>query len=778
MYQFSVQVQDNDRGFARTLDDLKRQLSALPADRLLFHIYSRVFSQQVLAELIAALREAFCGSQIVCCTVSGGVRDYEYQQGVVISAQVFERPDSRAEVRSYGLADGGDKAVADQIVRFVRENAWVKAVEIYRTVHDMNTTDLCETLSGLPEDVAVFGGIVCSEVIGGFVSYVADQSGRLMDRGLIAVYYGGSDLHIQLHRMSGWKPIDKSFTVTKAENNVIKEIDGAPAIDIYKRYLDISPDDYFKMNVLEFPLLSQDQGHLVVRNVFTFDEDGGFTVAYDVNVGTKLKICYADAASVVEDIHAVSRELMQFTPDVVSVVSCITRSIIWRMKEYMPELQGFRSVAPCHGYLSHGELIREDGVLNHHNTILVAAAFREGERRDVSYSEMPQSTTSTIPLAARLSTFISRVTDELKDMYSEVEQAATTDALTKIGNRYLFDDVVRSVSADPLHAKTKYLVMFDLNGLKFVNDTFGHNEGDTLIRSAAETIAGAFSPHGQCFRIGGDEFAAIADFESDAALQEVMQALYAGIRAYNSAAPYALSMAVGYAALVNDQGKMLSGSDWKMAADINMYLDKTRFHAVKSSLLGQNMSEFITCVMAVMDNKHPVTAYHSVRVQRMAVMIAKLMQLDDAVIDRVSLGAYLHDIGRIGIPDAILTKTEGLSDDERLLLRQKPIIGRRILIASEETKRVAEIVYTCDERWDGLGYPEGLSGKDIPLESRIVAVTDFVDTALHDGYGHTALPAEECIRQLRENAGSMFDPDVVSVVLANFSDMIRGDAAL
>ena len=321
-------------------------------------------------------------------------------------------------------------------------------------------------------------------------------------------------------------------------------------------------------------------------------------------------------------------------------------------------------------------------------------------------------------------------------------------------------------------------MMFDLNGLKFVNDTFGHNEGDTLIRSAAETIAGTFSPYGQCFRIGGDEFAAVVDFESEAALREVMQALYAGIRAYNSAAPYALSMAVGYAALVNDQGKMLSGSDWKMAADINMYLDKTKFHAVKSNLLGQNMSDFITCVMAVMDNKHSVTAYHSVRVQRIAVMIAKLMQLDDAVIDRVNLAAYLHDIGRIGICDAILTKTESLTQDERLLLRQKPIIGRRILITSEETKHIAEIVYTCDERWDGCGYPEGLSGKDIPLEARVIAVADFIDTALHDGYGHKALAAEECIRQLRENAGSMFDPEVVCVALSNFSDIVKGDTAL
>ena len=778
MLQFSVHVQDHDKGFAQALDALSGKIGQLPAQRLLFHVYSTVYSQQTLSGLIAALNARFGGCQIVCGTVAGGVIEHDYQQGIVISAAVFEREDSRAEVHFYDLEQKTDEAVACEIADFVRGHPWVKAIEIYRTVHDMNTTTLCETLSGLPQESPFFGGLVCSEQIPGFLSYLADQSGRLTDRGLVAIYYGGDDLHIKTFRMSGWKAIDKSFTVTRAERNVIKEIDGAPAQDIYKRYLDISPDEYFVMNVLEFPMISQDQGHSVVRNVFEIDPDGGLMVAYDVNPGTKLKICYADAASVTESIHAVSREIMQFTPDVVSVVSCITRSIIWRMKEYMPELHGLRSVAPCHGYLSHGELIREDGVLNHHNTILVAAAFREGGVKDVSYPEEPQSANSTIPLAVRLSTFISRVTEELKDMYSEVEQAATTDALTKIGNRYLFDDVVRSVSADKAHAKTKLLMMFDLNGLKFVNDTFGHNEGDVLIRTAAEAISRAFSPYGQCFRIGGDEFAAIVDFESDAALQSVLKEFYDNLRAYNSTASYTLSMAVGYAPLVNAQGKQLSDSDWKMAADINMYLDKTKFHAIKPTFLNQNMSDFIMCIMALVDNKHSATAYHSIRVQRMAVTIARLMGLEDAVIDRVNLGAYLHDIGKIGISDTILTKTEDLSEDERLMLRQRPGIGRRILSTNGETRPVADIVYACDERWDGGGYPEGLSGGDIPLEARIIAVAEFIDAAMHGGSAPTVHTAEKCIASLREEAGHALDPDVVSFALSNFGDIIKGDMAL
>ena len=583
MYQFSVHVQDYDKEFTHALNELKRQVSPVSADRLLFHVCSRIFSVQTLSEMVNRLYEQFHGCRIMCHTVSGGVMDYDYVLGTVISVEIFERPTSRVELYSYDLTQVTDEEIAHDILQFVENNPWVKAIEGHRTVHDMNTTGICEFMSKLPEDIMMFGGLVSSEHIPGNLSYICDQSGHVMDKGVVIIYYGGSDLHIKTYKMSGWKPIDKAFTVTKSEKNIIKEIDGAPASDIYKRYLDISPDDSFVKNVIEFPLLSEDQGHSVIRNVFSLEPDNGFTVAYDVTEGTELKICYADVESVVEDIRAVSREIMQFTPDVISVVSCVTRSLIWQMKDYMPELEGFRTIAPCHGYLSHGEFIREGGLYNHHNTILVATAFREGGLKDVTYPEVSLNTSSDVPLAVRLSTFISRVTDELKDMYSEVEKAATTDALTQIGNRYLFDSAVDAAALDTLHADTKYLLMLDMNNLKHVNDTFGHNEGDRLIKAGAETIADVFSQYGQCFRIGGDEFAVIADFESGAVLQKALDDFHDSMSERNKRLPdYKLSMAVGYSSLLNTRGQLRSGADWKMDADINMYKDKEKFHAANS----------------------------------------------------------------------------------------------------------------------------------------------------------------------------------------------------
>ena len=165
-------------------------------------------------------------------------------------------------------------------------------------------------------------------------------------------------------------------------------------------------------------------------------------------------------------------------------------------------------------------------------------------------------------------------------MYSEVEKLAKTDALTGIGNRYLYDTVVDSVALDTLHAGTKYLLMLDMNGLKYINDTFGHIAGDAIISAAAKTIEKVFSSYGQCFRIGGDEFAVIADFERDTALKKALNDFYDGICEYNkTASDYTMSMAVGYSPLISADGKLLSNTEWRKTADINMYKDKEKFHA-------------------------------------------------------------------------------------------------------------------------------------------------------------------------------------------------------
>jgi HD-GYP domain-containing protein (c-di-GMP phosphodiesterase class II) len=150
----------------------------------------------------------------------------------------------------------------------------------------------------------------------------------------------------------------------------------------------------------------------------------------------------------------------------------------------------------------------------------------------------------------------------------------------------------------------------------------------------------------------------------------------------------------------------------------------------------------------------------------MALHVGRALGLDARALKRLELGALFHDIGKIGVPEAILSKPGPLSDDEWEIVRTHPDLGARILAPIERLEEVCEIVRRCHEHWDGSGYPQGLAGEEIPIESRVVLVCDAYHAMTTDRPYRTRLPVEEACRRLREAAGSQFDPRVVEVFLA------------
>jgi HD-GYP domain-containing protein (c-di-GMP phosphodiesterase class II) len=150
----------------------------------------------------------------------------------------------------------------------------------------------------------------------------------------------------------------------------------------------------------------------------------------------------------------------------------------------------------------------------------------------------------------------------------------------------------------------------------------------------------------------------------------------------------------------------------------------------------------------------------------MSLSVGAALGLDAKALKRLELGALFHDIGKIGIPDEILRKPEKLTDVERRIVEQHPDFGARILAPIERLGEVSEIVRACHERWDGAGYPQGLTGESIPAEARIVVVCDAFDAMTTDRPYRRALPVDEACKRLREAAGTQFDPRVVEAFLS------------
>jgi HD-GYP domain-containing protein (c-di-GMP phosphodiesterase class II) len=174
-------------------------------------------------------------------------------------------------------------------------------------------------------------------------------------------------------------------------------------------------------------------------------------------------------------------------------------------------------------------------------------------------------------------------------------------------------------------------------------------------------------------------------------------------------------------------------------------------------------------LVEAMDARHKETSDHSERVVRMASGLARLAGVDDAALRDIKIGALLHDIGKLALPDAILIKPGKLDEDETRLMRTHPRIGYDMLQRVDFLRGASAIPYSHHERWDGTGYPQGLAGEDIPLAARIFSVVDVWDALSFSRVYKPAWPEPEVLAYLKDAAGGQLDPRLVRLFLDNYA---------
>lgn len=182
--------------------------------------------------------------------------------------------------------------------------------------------------------------------------------------------------------------------------------------------------------------------------------------------------------------------------------------------------------------------------------------------------------------------------------------------------------------------------------------------------------------------------------------------------------------------------------------------------------------DLVASIVAALEAKDQFTADHSLRVSDMAEQICKAISLSETQTEMIHMAAHVHDIGKIGIPDAILVKPGPLDHEEWLQIRRHPRIGAEILNQSTGLGEIARIVLHHHERWDGKGYPDGVRGCDIPLGSRIIAVCDSIDAMIGKRPYRAPLSQAECREEIRRNSGVMYDPNIVKVVLQQWDKIV------
>ena len=336
-------------------------------------------------------------------------------------------------------------------------------------------------------------------------------------------------------------------------------------------------------------------------------------------------------------------------------------------------------------------------------------------------------------------------------------QEALSDALTGLGNRRaLALDLERQIpaatDADPL-----VLVLFDLDGFKHYNDSFGHPAGDDLLVRLGHNIARVLEGRGRAYRMGGDEFCAVIR-PGDQVAQPIIEVTAAALQERGEG--FHIGCSYGSIMLPSE------AADAETAlriADHRMYAAK---HGVRSTVARQSKD----VLLRALAERDPYE--HLADVATLAASVAERLGLEVDEVEQVSQAAELRDIGKVAIPDAILHKAGPLDDDEWAFVHRHTLIGERILLAAPALNRVAALVRSSHERYDGVGYPDGLAGSEIPLGARIVAVCDAFDAMTTDRSHRPAMSAAAALLELRRCAGSQFDPVVVEsfcAVWANYT---------
>ena len=338
---------------------------------------------------------------------------------------------------------------------------------------------------------------------------------------------------------------------------------------------------------------------------------------------------------------------------------------------------------------------------------------------------------------------------EYMKMLHERTAEAETDALTGLGNRRLLRQDLQAAADAATAAAPIALGLFDLDGFKPYNDTFGHPAGDALLRRLGGSLGAAVAPAGRAYRIGGDEFCVILPCVPGSAedvIAETAVALSSSGDGFTTTASYGA---------VELDGRERDASGALLLADQRMYQYKRGGRQPGSD-------EVIACLLRATAEHDARVVHHELGVAGMAAGVATVLGLSPGEVVEIRRAAELHDIGKIAIPDAIrLTRSE-LTADEWEFVRGHPLIGERILQAAPSLTRVGRLVRSSHERYDGTGYPDRLAGADIPLGARIIAVCDSFDAMCAERSYRAAMSEAAAEAELNRCGGSQFDPAVVA----------------
>ena len=351
---------------------------------------------------------------------------------------------------------------------------------------------------------------------------------------------------------------------------------------------------------------------------------------------------------------------------------------------------------------------------------------------------------------------ITDITDK-KLAEEKIKYLSEHDPLTGLNNRLSFDAKMAELEQNDKNGLG--IIIGDVNGLKMINDAFGHKMGDLMLIEVARVLTTIFD-HKEDFitRLSGDEFAIITRRRN---IDTLIESIHKACRELTQF-PFKVDVSFGYAI----RKRIAQSMDNVLRdADHQMYKNKLR----RSKQIKLSM---INALKRQLETKSIETALHSERMAELAGKVGRQLQIGESLLDELLLAVSMHDIGMVSIDKSILDKPGALTPSERIELMKHCEIGYHLLVATPSLAGVGEYVLAHHENFDGSGYPQGLSGHEIPLISRIISVVDSFEAMTHDRPYRSAMSHEAALEELIRLSGKKYDPNVVFAFVNSINEAV------
>lgn len=502
----------------------------------------------------------------------------------------------------------------------------------------------------------------------------------------------------------------------------------------------------------------------------------GTNIKFYCNLLEGMEVHILESTNIIEDTkNALEQKLIELNSiEGILNFNCIERTAEIQKKNQVKQFQQIFNNIPTVGFSTYGE-----EYIGHSNQTATMLVFKSDESKTLACTEVDlnnheddvkeikylkkviaEKDHQLEETTAALKEFNKMLEDEIAERTKREEVISYLsyhDKLTGLYNRRFYEAEIKKI--DNKKNIPISIIMGDVNGLKIVNDVFGHQKGDELIIKAARGIQHVIRKNDCAARWGGDEFVILLPRTTTEEAEDIIKRISAQFVKER---------------VENVQVSVSFGCKTKKSAeeDIMKILKSAEDYMYEHKIIENKIvkGKVIGIINNTLFEKNKLEEQHSKRVGELCQKLAEALGLTEVEAIELKTAGVLHDIGKIVVDNKLLMKAEKLNEQEWNELKRHSDIGYRIVSSCFNLLDIANGILSHHERWDGMGYPTGLKGDEIPLVARIIALADSYDAMISDMPYSKALSKKEAIAEIRENAGTQFEPEIARIFIEKVLD--------